>query len=189
MSQFESYYDFIDSDEYDEYSDRDDLSKYFELVDNNILTPKIAFEYYINESNSNISKQMIKKFIDKHKINIDDLYDLPTDSHEPINLLGLLCEHRQFQSIKDILELGANPNIIDKINYTPFQSLISGHSYDDIGKNSEGIKTTIELLLSYGANLVLEKWQLEELYKPYVQTDQYFEQLLSKIKITENLNE
>lgn len=186
LYKFCSYYDFIESNEYINENYEKNKDKCFELIEKNILSPKSAFEFYLNECNLNLSKNIIEKFIDDYKININDLYDLPTDSHEKINILGSLCEYRKFTQIKIILEMNADPNILDSIGYTPFQSLIVGHSYKDTGKNSEEIKEITEMLLEKGANLVLEYWQYEEAYKPYIERDTYFKNLTSKIKLIED---
>lgn len=186
MPTFESYTDFAESDMFDDYEGKQ--NECFELIQKNILLPKNSFEFYVNCMDGKLSKETIKKFITEYGLDINSLYNFPTDSHEEINLLGCLCEYRIFENIKDVLELGANPNTIDSIGYTPFQSLISGHSCTDIGKNKDEIKTVIEMFLSYGANLILEKWQYDEHYLPYTQQDNYFVDLLDKITIIENIN-
>jgi ankyrin repeat protein len=111
-----------------------------------------------------------------YNININELYTLPT------TLLNSICEFRQLDKIKFILEAGANPNVADVNDFTPFQSLIMGHSACYTGTDAKDIKNIIELLLEYGAILTLKKWQKTECYDPYIKQDVYYHNLLNKIK-------
>lgn len=186
---FTSFDEFDESDICAEYEDRPEDC--FELIEKNITTPKVAFEFYVRYGvyNSNINQSIIARFLNEHNIDIDTLYDLPTDSNKPTTLLNCFCEYRYYDEIKFTLEAGASPNVPDACGFTAFQSLIVGHSAGDNGRNALEVKNTIELLLAHSANLKLEQWQKEECYESYVEQDIYYKDLLDKITVVENTNE
>lgn len=174
--------DFLESEHCDnsEYTENP-----IELIIQNIVTPKVAFEYYVSTQNL-LSESVLTDFFDVFKLDINAQYNLPTDSNKSTTLLNSLCEYRRFRDIQLVLKLGANPNVKDTIGYTPFQSLLSGHSYGDIGTNVDNVKETIKTLLEYGTLPTLENWQFEEHYKPYIEQDDFFEKIASMIHITQN---
>lgn len=185
---FESFEDFIDSEMYEKYNLHPNWC--FELIDNKIVSPTVGLEFYINSSFCcGLNNNILQKLFNFYNLDINGFYNLPTDSNELTTLLNSLCEYRKIDDIEMVLNLGANTNIKDKINYTPFQSLISGHSSDDIGKNSDIIKYGIKLLENFDTQFILEKWQFEEHYKPYMKIDDFFLDFLKKIKIVENETE
>lgn len=185
---FDSFEDFIDSDLYEEYEQ--EPYRCFELIDKKIVSNKVALEFYVSNAMYNgLNKDILSKFINVYNININDLYNFPTDSNESTTLLNSLCEYRYIGSVSIALELGADPNIVDSIQYTPFQSLMSGHSEHDIGKNANEIKSVIELFLRHNTKFILERWQYEEHYKPYEDLDDYFVKFAKSIEIIDNIND
>jgi hypothetical protein len=186
---YSNYLDFTESIEYDEYDllDEKTFENILHLIKKNIVSPKVGFELYMNQSNINFN--ILDIFFNTYLLDINDLYYLPTDSCEPTTLLNSACEYRNFELIEYLLKKGADPNIKDIINYTPFQSLISGHSSIDIGEHANEIKNIIDFLLKYDAKLVLEQWQHDELYYSYIRQDNYFNDLLDNINIIDNIND
>lgn len=185
---FEQYEDFVDSDLHEEYEGLP--RKCFELIDKKIVSYKVALEFYVsNEMYNGLDKDILFRLLNTYNLDINSLYNFPTDSNEPTTLLNSLCEYRHIDSIKIALELGADPNITDSIQYTPFQSLMSGHSVNDIGKNVDEIKTVIELFLKHNTKFILEKWQYDEHYKPYENMDDYFVEFAKSINIVDNVDD
>lgn len=138
---FETLEDFVESELYEEYESN--YTACFDLIIQKILSPKVALEFYVcNAMYTGLDQDILSKLFNTYNLNINDLYDFPTDSNEPTTLLNSLCEYRKLSSIEIVLKLGANPNIEDSIQYTPFQSLISGHSMNDIGKNPDEINNS-----------------------------------------------
>lgn len=180
-----SVYDIIDQEE-DTFSSLEDYSV---AIDGKKLSPKNAFELYIHTDLSDIQQKYLQLFIHNHNLDINSLYDFPTDSNEPTTLLNCLCEYRKHNAIELVLNMGANPNIQDTIQYTPFQSLIYGHSCADIGTESIDIINTINILDKHNTNFILENWQYDELYRPYLKTDAFFKQFVPRITIVENIND
>lgn len=185
---FHTLEDFIDSDLYEEYEQKP--YRCFELINKNIVNGKVALEFYVSNAMYNgLDKDILFKLLNTYNLDINGLYNFPTDSNEPTILLNSLCEYRYISSIAIALELGANPNIKDSIQYTPFQSLMSGHSVHDIGEDIDKIKTVIELFLKYNSKFILECWQYEEHFKPYEVMDNYFVEFAKLINIIDNIND
>lgn len=181
---FTSYQELLESDiELDPHN-------VLKLIDTHVLSPKCALEFYIGKVNYNcLNFDILKELFETHKLNVDGLYDFPTDSNEPTTLLNTFAEYRSIYGIKLALQLGANPNIKDSINYTPFQSLMSGHSSRDTGQNVQMVKDTINLFLNCGTSLILEEWQYTEDYLPYLLLDDYFKDIFKLITIVENITD
>lgn len=159
------------------------------LIKNNLTIPKVALEYYVMSSyHKKMCKETLQDFFKTYNLDMNGQYDFPTDSGKPTTLLNSLCESRRFSEIKIVLNLGADVNIQDTIGYTPFQSLLSGHSSNDIGENHQEIKEVIQIMLNCGLKPVLEMWQKEEHYLPYVEKDIFFEEFLKNIVVIENRN-
>lgn len=197
-TQFSTFDEFTSSDYYYKnkmnlLEDDEDVifSKDFigNLIETNVITPKVGLELYISENLFNFDENILKWFISTYDLDINELYDFPTDANLPTTLLNCVCEFRYFDAIGMVLNIGANPNTKCSINYTPLQSLLSGHCPDDIGQNPKGIKNSLELLVEKGSELVLFQWQYDEFFLPYLESEEsdYFEKL--QINIIEDQNE
>ena len=190
---YDNYETFLESDYFIENEEKleesNDTKDFMDLIANMVVSPKCGLELYINTKLREIDYNFLEKIISNYSLDINDSYKIPTDSHIPTTLLNSFCEFRDDKIVEKLLDSGADPNVVDTINYTPFKSLISGHSAGDIGRDHKKVIKLIKKMIEKGMVPHLEKWQYEELYMPYISKDKFFEDLSKNIVIHENSKE
>jgi len=84
--------------------------------------------------------------------------------------LGHVCEYRHYHLIKQLVELGADPNLEDAYGFTPLESAIIGHSASDSLCDAE---KCVKILIECGAKNELQKMLFEENFtKPRYKMDE-----------------
>ena len=83
------------------------------------------------------------------------------DKDDMINPLAYASKERNYDLVKLLLEKGANPNLVSGdpiiIAGLPIEYVICGAWYMSKSKNGDEIAKIIDLLISYGGELIIRK--------------------------------
>lgn len=149
--------------------------KWIELIQSKLVKNDKIF---VNLLNSNSLTDGIIKALIANKWNINKLL-IPAKGYLPMYPLSLACCRRNYDIIKVMLENGAKVNQRDGDSETALESLFSGESPDNEGKEPETILKITKLLIQYGAVLETEDTYLStfEAYRGKEGFDEILEQL------------
>jgi len=116
----------------------------------------------------------IRPYIEKG-FDVETRAHWPNDAHDVTTLLLSRVEFRDFDRVKELLELGADVNAKSSSGFMIADLLLRGHSFYD-GHDTAGCERMLKLLLSYNPpRKVSDSWILDSIQydpkHPYLTSD------------------
>jgi hypothetical protein len=174
-----------DEDEMTDSEDEDEIEEIYESFTNNTFNglvkssshSKINQCVMVFQSEYGLKKSNIESFV-KNGWDINSLYKYPNDTNEKCTLLISCSEWRNYDDMKCLLELGADPNIFGSCKFNALANVLFGHNPDYLNMVDECLEC-VKLLQDYGCLLQIHKTHKthmkEEVFIHYKDNKQLYE--------------
>jgi hypothetical protein len=190
MTDSEDEEEMTDSEDEEEMTDSEDEieeieEEIYESFTNNTFNglvkssshSKINQCVMVFQSEYGLKKSNIESFV-KNGWDINSLYKYPNDTNEKCTLLISCSEWRNYDDMKCLLELGADPNIFGSCKFNALANVLFGHNPGYLNMVDECLEC-VKLLQDYGCLLQIHKTHKthmkEEVFIHYQDNKQLYE--------------
>ena len=173
------YYEFITEDESDDFELDMETGRYHKWVDAYPDHIYGIFGAILNYAGDQIDESDITFFKSKG-IDLNESSNVYRSDAGGTTPLGTSCEFRQPELATLLVGCGADPNQADMFGFTPFESVLMGHSLHDQYKVEE-CETMVRTLMSLGTHVhSIKEWIIKDACDEYKESSSFLLNLISK---------